>query len=297
MQLEPVAHYNNLSAKLREEIEAKLKGFGKSVRYKFEISKPNPDPAKYNGDTVWPNRYTLDPAVWDITDPYEVAGKSKSKKIGIVEAVDENGKPNRFRKIRVMAPQKGIVILDLENSQEDYYTAFAIELHPKLIGGKFEDKNAYRVVTRIDENAEAETKRKERTARKKALDAAESMEDADIVNFADAMMWDSGEPANILRNKVEELAETDPEFFNDLIEKKEIQVRALVKQALDKRIITHDPVENKFMWASNMQLITALPVSLTANHVQQFAEWLVVGGTKAEEVHKKIKELSKAPLK
>ena len=50
MQLEPVAHYNNLSAKLREEIEAKLKGFGKSVRYKFEISKPNPDPAKYNGD-------------------------------------------------------------------------------------------------------------------------------------------------------------------------------------------------------------------------------------------------------
>ena len=297
MQLEPVAHYNNLSAKLREEIEAKLKGFGKSVRYKFEISKPNPDPAKYNGDTVWPNRYTLDPAVWDVTDPYEVAGKSKSKKIGIVEAVDENGKPNRFRKIRVMAPQKGIVILDLENSQEDYYTAFAIELHPKLIGGKFEDKNAYRVVTRIDENAEAETKRKERTARKKALDAAESMEDADIVNFADAMMWDSGEPANILRNKVEELAETDPEFFNDLIEKKEIQVRALVKQALDKRIITHDPVENKFMWASNMQLITALPVSLTANHVQQFAEWLVVGGSKAEEVHKKIKELSKAPLK
>ena len=296
MQLEPVAHYNNLSAKLREEIEAKLKGFGKSVRYKFEISKPNPDPAKYNGDTVWPNRYTLDPAVWDVTDPYEVAGKSKSKKIGIIEAVDENGKPNRFRKIRVMAPQKGVIILDLEN-QNDYYTAFALELHPKLIGGKFEDKNAYRVVTRVDENAEAETKRKERTARKKALDAAESMEDSDIVNFADAMMWDSGEPANILRNKVEELAETDPEFFNDLIEKKEIQVRALVKQALDKRIITHDPVENKFMWASNMQLITALPVSLTANHVQQFAEWLVVGGTKAEEVHKKIKELSKAPLK
>ena len=296
MQLEPVAHYNNLSAKLREEIEAKIKGFGKSVRYKFEISKPNPDPAKYNGDTVWPNRYTLDPAVWDVTDPYEVAGKSKSKKIGIIEAVDENGKPNRFRKIRVMAPQKGVLILDLEN-QEDYYTAFALELHPKLIGGKFEDKNAYRVVTRIDENAEAETKRKERTARKKALDAAESMEDADIVNFADAMMWDSGEPANILRNKVEELAETDPEFFNDLIEKKEIQVRALVKQALDKRIITHDPVENKFMWASNMQLITALPVSMTANHVQQFSEWLVVGGTKAEEVHKKIKELSKAPLK
>lgn len=296
MQLEQVAHYNNLSPKLRKEIEEKLKGFGKVVRYKFDISKPNPDPSKYNGDTVWPNRYTLDPAVWNITDPYETEGKSKSKKIAIIEEVDEKGLPNRFRKIRIMAPEKGIKVFDMEN-QDDYYTVFALELHPKLIGGKFEDKNAYRMITRIDENADAEQKRKERTARKKALDAAEDMSDQDIINFADAMMWDSGEPANILRNKVEEFAETDPQFFNDLIEKKEIANRALVKQALDKRIITHDPVENKFMWASNMQLITALPVSLTANHVEQFAEWLVTGGTKAEEVHKKIKEFSTAPVK
>ncbi len=123
MQLEQVAHYNNLSPKLRKEIEEKLKGFGKVVRYKFDISKPNPDPSKYNGDTVWPNRYTLDPAVWNITDPYETEGKSKSKKIAIIEEVDEKGLPNRFRKIRIMAPEKGIKVFDMEN-QDDYYTVF-----------------------------------------------------------------------------------------------------------------------------------------------------------------------------
>lgn len=80
MQLEQVAHYNNLSSKLRKELEEKLKSFGKTVRYKFDISKPNPDPSKYNGDIVWPNKYTLDPAVWDIIDPYEENGKSKSKR-------------------------------------------------------------------------------------------------------------------------------------------------------------------------------------------------------------------------
>lgn len=296
MQLEQVAHYNNLSPKLRTEIENKLKSFGKSVRYKFDISKPNPDPSKFNGATVWPNRYTLDPSVWNITDPYETEGKSKSKRIAIVEEVDDKGIPNRFRKIRVTAPQKGILILDLNNSN-DYYTAFALELHPKLNGGKFEDKNSFRVVTRVDENAEAEQKRMERTARKKALDAAESMTDKDIMNFADAMMWDSGESPSVLRNKVEEMAETEPSFFNDLIENKSLEVQALVKQSLDKRIIAFDPAEYKFFWASNMQLITVLTPSETKNHVQQFAEWLVVGGTKAEEVHKKIKELSKSPVK
>lgn len=296
MQLEQVAHYNNLSPKLRAEIESKLKSFGKSVRYKFDISKPNPDPSKYNGETIWPNRYTLDPSVWNIYDPYETEGKSKSKKIAIVDEVDEKGIPNRFRKIRVTAPQKGVLILDMDN-QNDYYTAFALELHPKLNGGKFEDVNSHRVITRIDENAEAEQKRKERTARKKALDAAEEMSDKDIQNFADAMMWNSGEPVGILRNKVEEMAETDPEFFNDLVENKSLEVQALVKQSLDKRIIAYDPAEFKFLWASNMQVITVLSPSETRNHVQQFAEWLLIGGTKAEEVHKKIKELSKSPVK
>ena len=80
MKLEAVAHYNNLSPKLRKELEEKIKGFGKAVRYKFDISKHNPDPDKYNGEVVWPNTYTLDPCVWNIVDPYETDVKAKSKK-------------------------------------------------------------------------------------------------------------------------------------------------------------------------------------------------------------------------
>ena len=52
MSLENFAHYNDLSPKLRQELEDKVASFGKSVRYKFDIAKPNPDPTKYNGEIV-----------------------------------------------------------------------------------------------------------------------------------------------------------------------------------------------------------------------------------------------------
>jgi len=297
MQLEQVAHYNNLSSKLRKELEEKLKSFGKTVRYKFDISKPNPDPSKYNGDIVWPNKYTLDPAVWDIIDPYEENGKSKSKKIALVDGVDDKGIPNRFRKIRIEATRRGILVLNIEDNQEDYYTAMAIELHPKLSNGRFAEKNGHHVVSRVDEIAEAATQRKNRTARIKALNAAEEMSTKQVVDFADAMSWDSGEPESLLRNKIEQLAEDSPDFFNDLVAGKSIEYQSLIKQSLDKGIIAFDPAGYRFTWVSTTQTITILSPVEGKGHVELFSEWLQTGGEKADAIYKKLMELSKAPVK
>src|SRR5690242_12881790 len=64
MLLQQVAHFNDLSPKLRETLENKVRGFGKQVRYKFDISHQNPDPTFHNGKILYPNIYTLDPTVW-----------------------------------------------------------------------------------------------------------------------------------------------------------------------------------------------------------------------------------------
>ena len=42
MLLQQTAHYNDLSPQLRKELEEKIASFGKQVRYKFDISNPNP---------------------------------------------------------------------------------------------------------------------------------------------------------------------------------------------------------------------------------------------------------------
>ena len=289
--LESVAHYNNLSDKLREELTEKIRYFGKRVRYKFSIDKDNPDPAKYDGAKIYPNVYTLDPCIFDILDPYAEKGKPKSKKIAMVQDVDEKGIPNKFKKLRVKAGQKGIIDLELTEGTEDFYTAMYLELCPKLEGGMFQDKTKVAIISRIDDVRQASEERENRKARKIAMDVAEEMNEKAIVNFADAMLWDSTEDVGVLRNKVEALAESEPIFFNDLVQGKNIELRAIVKQAVDRKLITFDPAEYKYSWTGNNQTIAMLPPIGDKNEVEKMAEWLLNSGAKADEVLKKIKSL------
>lgn len=49
MNLEQAETHNRLRPEFLQAIEEKVKGFGKFVRYNFDVVKDNPDPAKYNG--------------------------------------------------------------------------------------------------------------------------------------------------------------------------------------------------------------------------------------------------------
>lgn len=288
--------FNDLSPELRKKIEDKVRGFGKTVRYKFNISNENPDPQKHDGKVIWPNVYTLDPATFYINDPYE-KGNNKSKRIGLIDTVEfENGHPvvKRFRKIKVDGKYKGILTLQLQEIDEHFEFAVYLEMHPKLSNGEFLDKSKMQVFTRIDEQAQAVTARAERTAKKLASDIAEKMSDKEIVDFADAMLWDSSEEMVLLRNKVEELAETNYEFFNDLVEGKNIEYQALVKKAMDRGIINYNPDESNFIYASNKQVIASLSVSGDKSPEHKLAQWLMGGGVKEQEVFKKIKSLTES---
>jgi hypothetical protein len=293
MSLEQTAHYNALSPKLREEIAEKLRSYGNRVRYKFNLSRPNPDPSKYNGEIVYPNSYTLDPCVFDILDNYEDKSKPRSKKIALIDGVDEKGVPNRFKKVKILAIQRGILDLELTEGSEDWYKAMYLELHPKLENGQFQDKNKVSVFSRIDEIKSADNAKRERTARLKALNIAQDMTNKQIVSFADAMMWDSTENIVILRNKVEELADTNPEFFNDLVAGKSLEYRATIKQAVDRKVIDFDYGEYKFVWSGNKQIIAVLSPAGEKNEIEKLADFLQAGGEKADTVYKKIKELLK----
>lgn len=294
MQLEQVAHFNDLSDELRKELRDKILSYGKTVRYKFDISNQNPDPTKHDGPVIWPNLYTLDPAVFNITDPYEKRDKiSKSKRIALITGVDEKGLPNAFKKIRIHGRHRGILTLTIEENNDDFYMAMLLELHPKLAGGKFSDKTKKQVVTRIDEKAHATKQREERTARVKALNAAQAMSEKEKVAFADAMLWDSTQDPAILGNLIEELAETNSIFFNDLVAGKTVEYQAAVKQALDRQIIGFDPADWKVFWHSNQQPITVLSPAGEKNHVEKLAEWFQIGGQQASAAYNKIKELLK----
>lgn len=292
MLLRKQGQFNDLSNELRSKIEKKVKDFGKVVRYKFDIANENPDPQKYGGKLLYPNIYTLDPATFFINDPYEKReGVSKSKRIGLIKDVDKEGIPIKFEKIRVNGKFKGVLSLEIQEKEEHFQMAMFLEMHPKLSEGDFMDKGKRQVVKRIDELSAANIAREERSTRKKAMDIAERMNHKELIDFADAMLLDSTLDEGVLRNEIEIIAETTPDFFNDLINGETIKYQSLIKQALDRKIIEFNPDSYSFSYSSNKQPIITLSSGGERNEVQKLADWLQSNGKVEQEVYKKIKSL------
>jgi len=293
--LQQVGIYNDLSPKLLEKLEKRIEGFGKTVRYRFDIEKENPDKSFHDGKTIFPQIYTLDPCVFNISDKLEDRpNKSKSKTIALIKKQNEKGQPGvgefEFTKIRLKSSQRGILRLELDK-EEDKDMCMAIELHPKLNGGDFSDKDRHQVISRVDEQQDAAIAIKERSDRRKALNSVEDMDYASLIQFSDAVGFDSTQTEGVLRNLIEELAEADSGYFNDLIKGKSIEIQALVKQAIDRDILTYEPVEGKLTWTGNKQLITVVSPMGTESEIVKIAAYLNTGGNKADEVYKKLKSL------
>lgn len=294
MSLQQTGQYNDLSPKLLERLTKRIEGYGKTVRYRFDIERENPDKTFYNGKTIFPSMYTLDPTVFNITDKEEDrAGKSKTKKIALIKKYEDKGSHGievEFTKIRIGAGRRGILRLELENP-DDFAMAMCIELHPKYKNGEFSDSEKHQVVSLVDEQADAVTATKERSDRRKALNAVEDMDYEALKLFADAVGFDSTQTEGVLRNLTEELAESDSAYFNDLISGRAVEIQGLIKQAIDREIISYEPVEGKFTWTGNKQLITVISPMGVENEIVKMSSFLQTGGNKADEILKKIKAL------
>jgi bacterioferritin (cytochrome b1) len=292
MLLSAIGKINAISDKLRGEIEAKVLSFGDSVRYQFDISKDNPDPEKKDGKVVWPHVYTLQPRTFVITDPHLPKGAQNAVKIGLVTKLDEKGENVKiWGKIQVSGQNRGIFEIDL-TSAEGIATAMYLELHPKIKNGMF-SKEGYKVFYRIDEKNLATEQRAERSLRKKAMDIAEKMSDADAKMFADAMTWGEND-IDIIRNMIEDMAENEPKYFLEMHQDDATAIlyQGTVQRAKDKGKILYDNVNNSYNW-ENGKVITMLAPESTRSDIEQMALWLQTGGEQAQKAFEKIKILIK----
>jgi hypothetical protein len=239
--------------------------------------------------------YTLDPKTFTIVDPYEKRpDKQKLKRIGIIDRIDDNSKPTRFKYIRVHGRHKGILEFDLTDPEQLAMAMYA-ELHPKLSGGQFADKNKAQVFSRIDETQLAKEQRAERSVKLQALNKAQSMSDNEVQVFADAMQWDKGEELEVVRARIEDMAENESAFFNEILSEgnKIIEYMATLRRAEDAGIVIFDPAEYRYIWGGSNQTITVLQPTGEKAEVEKMADWLITGGDKADQVYKKIKSLLK----
>lgn len=281
--------YNNLSKELRAELEKKAAESGRFIKYKFSIAKKNPDvEMKTGGEYLFPLRWTLTPKTYWITDPYDRI----RKKIGMVKRLREFGAPDDgFYSIVLEEQFRGVYTLDLQN-HEDQDKFIYLELHPKFEGGRFRDQNEIAVFKRIDDIKEAKFSLSAKEAKANAMFIVTQMAANEIGDFACAMGWDEHEDNHILKDRVMQLAENDPEWFKDFINNKSIEYRAVIKRAMDNRIIAFQPVENKFVWCSNNQTIAILDRCEESKVLERMSDW-VISSKNGQEVYQKLKAFLK----
>lgn len=285
--------YNNLSPQLREQLEKKAKEAGRYVKYKFAIARRNPDgEMRTGGEYLFPLRWALTPVTFYITDPYD----GLRKRIGIVRSLKEFGAPaDGFRRIVLDEQFKGILTLDLEH-MEDQDSFIYLELHPKLDGGQFRDTNEMAIFKRIDDVKEAKTSLTARENRANAMFVASQMTANEVKDFGCAMGWNEHDDINILKDKIMELADKDPDWFKNFIDNKSIEYRAIIKRAMDNNIIAWQPVENKFVWSSNNQTIAILDRCEDGKVLERMSDWIITSKN-GQEVCTKIKGLLLKQLK
>lgn len=279
--------YNNISTQLREKYEKKAKEAGRYVKYKFAIAKRNPDgEMKTGGEYLYPLRWSLTPVSYTITDPFD----NLRKRIGIIKNLKEFGHTaDHFGRVYLDEQFAGILTLDLEN-QEDQDKFIYLEMHPKLEGGEFRDKNEMAVFKRIDDVKEAKTSLTARENRANAMFVASQMSSKEVADFACAMGWDEHQDIHIIRDKIMEQADKDPDWFKNFIDNKSIEYRAVIKRAMDNKIIAWHPVENKFVWASNNQTIAILDRCEDGKVLERMSDWLSTSKN-GQEVLTKLKSL------
>lgn len=291
----PFKGYNEFTPVLRKQLEDERTKVTRNPKYKFYIASKNPDGEhKTGGEYIFPGMYTLSPVTFQIIDP----GDKRPRQVGLTDGEIKTGPSERdvetrFKRVTVREDQFGVLMLDLHEIGDVAIFEY-LELHPKNENGFFRDKNIPAMFCRIDELKEAKTRLKYRDLRSTALMVATRMMEPEIRNFAAAMNWNELEDLEILRDRVTEIADKDPEFFRKFVDDPNLESKAILRRAIDANVIAWIPVENKFVWVSNGSTIAMLERSEGDQYFERMSDWFLTAKNGAD-TYKKIKALL-APL-
>lgn len=288
---------NNLSPELREKLDKQIKKYGKKVKYRFTIGHKNPDPEKHGGAMIFPSLWMLQPVTYFIDDRFKDdkgIERIERRKIGLpVAQMDQHGDAAGFNNIKLMERDAGILDLDLDKSTDQDRWAY-LEMHPEHRNGLFGSESG--LFEHVDEVSEAKRRVETRRKRDEAMSVAANWSIGEHRDFAAAMGWDEHQDEYTLQDKIQELAEKDPDFFTEFVEGKSPHYRATITRAENAKLIAWVAPEYKYQWEATGETIVSFGRIEGIDRLEKMADWLMtdkVGIT----VFEKIKAILKTKFK
>jgi ribosomal protein L20 len=270
--------FNDVSPELIAK--SKLKP-GEQVVYRVTGIQPNPfDPNKWAipaAKNVPPTDQIWDPIKQDYID------------IAAVRSVSPDGN-HTFHDIYFFGNLGGHMILVGGRAADQ-------EIHSYLTICNYNGSNPNRDPSKeiyfelVDEAAKSEKERKTRNIKREALNAAADLSAEEVRTYIAALGQDDTAKVEVLRNRLEEMADHDPESFMDLINNKQAVMKATINRALNKGIINFDSEQSKFTWP-NGEVILVVSRTTGGDNVEELLGYCA-SNAKGEKVYQTIQSKSK----
>ncbi len=142
----------------------------------------------------------------------------------------------------------------------------------------------------VDPEAMSKTRRASRSLRLKAMDYADGMSEDEVFTFAGANGWKTTDSIAMLRDQVENYAETNPDVFLKVASNRHNIIKADIQSALDNGILVWDKVKSQFTWRTNGQLITSVPRSSKGTEIDGMLSF-IINTEHGESVYTELKTL------
>jgi hypothetical protein len=260
--LKKVLHYNNVSKELLASVPKLQKG--KPARFRSSVIAPDSNnPRRFRGPSI-DNILTKD-TIWD---PHQ----ERFVEIAYCDQTANNKGESFavFKTITFRAPL-GEITCHAGVADEEYLYYFLMLSNQN---SNKEDRDVTKPIKYyvVDEEKNAKEKRKERNKKLDALTKATSLSPDEIRDFIAATGGNDKDELEILREKVESWADSKPEEFLKLVSDVNANLKATVKRALDKGVITFDKEQLQFSWGNSGEKILSVSRSQGTDHLKEFVE-------------------------
>lgn len=268
--------YNNVS---KETLESVKLAPGQKVVFRLLNMAPAPmDPSRM-AIPLYKRVPPID-QVWDehLQDYVDIAA---------VRAVDAEGN-HTFHDISFTKALAGhITLVGGRSGDQEIYSYLALTNHNSSKEGRDNTKEA--IFELVDEEAKADKDIQVRNKKRDALNIAADLTPEQVRDYIAALGDDDMRPIKTLRNKIEEMADKEPEAFLELVNNKQAVMKATVNRAASKNAIIFNEQQSRWEWPNKEAILT---VSRSADAVQELVSFCV-SSEKGEKVYETIQSKSK----
>ena len=212
---------------------------------------------------------------------------------GMVKSVDPLTKRPSFRKFYVRPKRndglftlRGDIIADLE-----IYDAILLSNDNK--SNPFRDTSMEPIFEKVDAVKESKIRSKKRNFLFDSLDAIRHWSPDEMRIAGASHNLSASLSIDVLKDKLEEIAEKDPETFYKAIDSEDNKVRAIIKLATDAEIIAFSAHENKWFYPGSGETVALLDRREGANETEQLKDFLK-SAANGPEIQGQLQKLLKA---